>query len=69
MGMMKLNIKKLEQFRSVYSESPREFAKRLGVSHAWYYQLIKKDGGTNPSLGVINKIAKGLDIEPRDLII
>lgn len=65
---MELNTKKLEQFRSIYSENPREFAKRLGVSHAWYYQLIKKNGGTNPSLGIVNKIARALDIEPRDLI-
>ena len=65
---MKLNTQKLEAFRTIHNENPRQFAKRIGVSHAWYYQVIKKNGGTNPSLGIVNKIAKALDVEPRDLI-
>ena len=65
---MKLDIKKLEVFRELYMENARDFAQRIGVSHAWYYHLIQKNNKANPSLDTIGKIGKALGIDPKKLI-
>jgi transcriptional regulator with XRE-family HTH domain len=66
---MELNIKKLEAHRIVFNENPRVFAKRIGVSHQWYYAVIAgKNSGVNPRLETINKIAENLGLDPKDLI-
>ena len=65
---MKIDVERLELLRTGFRENPREFAKRIGLSHAWYYQLIRKNGGQNPSLKTLHKIARALNIEPRDLL-
>jgi transcriptional regulator with XRE-family HTH domain len=65
---MELNVKKLEAHRIVKNENPRVFAKRIGVSHQWYYAVISGVKPSNPRLETINKIAEALGLEPKDLI-
>jgi DNA-binding XRE family transcriptional regulator len=67
---MELNVNKLEAHRIVFKENPREFAKRLGVSHQWYYIVIGDTGlKINPRLQTINKIAKALGLDAKELIL
>lgn len=65
---MDINIKKLEAHREVFDENVRDFAKRIGVSHTWYYSLL--DGNNqNPRIETIARIARKLDLKSaKDLI-
>ena len=66
---MQLDIVKLEAHRIVMDINKRQFAKKLGVSHQWYYTAVEEDKAPNPRLATINKIAKALDLNPLSLII
>ena len=65
---MEFNVKKLEAHRIVLNENPRVFAKRIGVSHQWYYAVIAGKNLLNPRLKTIDKIADALGLDPKDLI-
>jgi len=64
---MEINIEKLEAHRIVLNENARQFAKRLGLSHAWYYK-IKNGERINARLDTIEKIAEALKLPAKDLI-
>ena len=64
---MRINIEKLESIRKAYGEGIREFVKRIGVSHQWYYNIINGQE-TQLYLETINKISKNLKIKWQDLI-
>ena len=66
---MEFNVKKLEAHRIVLNENARDFAKRIGVSHQWYYAVIADNNlHLNPRINTINKIARALGLDPKDLI-
>ena len=65
---MRIDRDRLESFRRLYAESPRRFAKRLGVSYQWYYDLIEDTNTANPRLETIQTIADALGIPAKDLI-
>ena len=64
---MELNVDKLEAHRNVLNENPRQFAIRLGVSHAWYYKVLNGEM-KNPQIETLNKVSDALGIPAKDLI-
>ena len=65
---MELNVKKLEAHRNVSNETPRDFAKRIGVSHTWYYWVMSGKFLGTVRLKTLDKIAEALGIPAKDLI-
>ena len=67
---MEIDKNRLEAYRTVFNDNMRAFAKRIGVSHAWYYDLVKakSEYADNARLSTINKIADALGIPAKDLI-
>ena len=63
---MELNVEKLEAFREAFGEDGRAFAKRIGLSHTAYYYYRNKE--RQPELKTVAKIAKNLDINPKELL-
>ena len=65
---MEFNVEKLEAHRIVLNENPRDFAKKIGVSHQWYYAVISGKKLLNPRIKTIDKIADALGLDPKDLL-
>jgi DNA-binding XRE family transcriptional regulator len=63
-----IDVEKLEHFRKAHGETPREFAKRIGVSHWSYYKWISNTHPGLPSLKTLGRIAHNLGVTTRDLV-
>ena len=63
---MHFNVRKLEKIRSEKKIGVHQMARRIGISHQKYYDLLNKYG--SPKLDTIDRIAKNLNIDPRDLV-
>lgn len=62
--MIKLILKDSFHTRVLISETGKnlnEFASLIGVSHSYLSQILSAK--RNPSVGIANKIAKGLDVK------
>ncbi|APM37309.1 helix-turn-helix domain-containing protein [Clostridium kluyveri] len=60
MKYSKLKIKRIEKRISVFTIS-----KDIGISESYYYQI--ENGSKYPSVKVMKKICKQLDIDPKEL--
>jgi transcriptional regulator with XRE-family HTH domain len=61
-----INIAKIEKTRKALKISKYKMSKEIGNSKQIYYDIIKRKSTTIESL---NKIAKVLNLDPRDLIL
>lgn len=64
--MMKLNTKKIASELKRLGWNQKRFAAEMGVTRQSIHYYMNRDGGN--SFGTIEKIAKVLKINPRDLI-
>jgi len=63
--VMQINIKKLESERTRLSLKKYQFAKLLGIDPATYTYICRTK---SQKLSTINKIAKRLSLDPKDLL-
>jgi len=63
---MKFNIHHLERIRIKKDLTVHQMARRIGISHQKYYDLLHEYG--SPKLGTISRIANNLKIHPSELI-
>lgn len=57
---------RLRQYRENAGLSPKEAADRSGIALGNYYQLERGDG--NPTVTTLVKLARGLDVDPAELV-
>ncbi|WP_121371959.1 helix-turn-helix domain-containing protein [Frondihabitans australicus] len=57
---------RLREHRERVGLSPKEAADRAGVALGNYYQLERGDG--NPTVTTLVKLARGLGVDPSDLL-
>ena len=66
---MQVDITKIEAHRIVLGLNIRDFAKKIGMSHQWYYSLVDKNNNhSNLRIETVNKIASALGLKGKDLI-
>jgi len=64
---MRLHTEKIEKELARLGMSKYQLGKKMGVNRQWIYQVLsRKYKGT--TLKTVDKIAKALDFDPKDLI-
>jgi transcriptional regulator with XRE-family HTH domain len=64
---MQLNIPKIEKELKRQNLSFSDLAQRLGTTRQWVYWKLN-NGQSGTTFRTVEKFAKALDIEPKDLI-
>ena len=63
---MEIDVEKLKELREARALSLRELANEAGVGHNTIYRIEHGQGNVLPR--TVRRLAKALDVEPRELI-